>query len=147
MKHLVTLIFAFVAMSSCLFAQIKAGKVDTVQHATIYSCPHHPKYVSGQPGKCPTCGMELSMSAKEQMKANTFKNYSCPVHVNIAKHNPGKCPKCGKALSLSQKEQMKAETVKLYTCPMHPDVSLTKDGVCPKCGKVLAEKKKAKKSK
>lgn len=146
MKQLLILIVALFASSSCLFAQTKADKIDTAQHATFYTCPMHPNYVSHQAGKCPTCGMELSLSTKEQMKANVTKNYTCPVHVEVAQHDPGKCPKCGKALTLSPKEQMKAEVVKLYTCPMHPDVALTKDGICPKCGKAAVEKKQSKKA-
>jgi transcription initiation factor IIE alpha subunit len=85
--------------------------------------------------------MELTLSAKEQMKASQVKNYTCPIHVTVVKHDPGKCPKCGRKMNLSPKEQMKAEVVKLYTCPMHPEVSLDKEGVCPKCGKALTEKK------
>lgn len=141
MKRLLFLIAAFFATSPLLFGQTKADKIDTAQHATFYTCPTHPDYVSRQPGKCPKCGMELTLSTKEQMKAGTVKNYTCPVHVDVVRHDPGKCPKCGKALTLSLKEQMKADVVKRYTCPMHPDVSLTKEGICPKCGKALVEKK------
>jgi len=128
-------------MSSSVFAQTKAGKADTTQHATYYTCPMHPDVESLQPGKCPKCGMDLNLSGKEQMKASVTKSYSCPVHLDVASHNPGNCPKCGRKMNLSSKEQMKAEVAKVYTCPMHPDVALDKEGVCPKCGKDLVEKK------
>ena len=85
--------------------------------------------------------MELSLSAKERMKADISKTYNCPVHLNVTSHNPGKCPKCGRKMNLSPKEQMKAEVMKIYTCPMHPEVALDKDGNCPKCGKPLIERK------
>ena len=141
MKKIIILTVSFLVASSCVFAQTKAGKADTTQHATYYACPSHPDVVNYEPGKCPKCGMELTLSPKEQIKASVSKNYACPVHLTVTSHDPGKCPKCGKKLNLSPKEQMKAEAVKLYTCPMHPEVSLDKDGVCPKCGKELIEKK------
>ena len=111
------------------------------QAKPVYTCPMHPEITQEKPNKCPKCGMELSLSAKEQMKAKEMKSYACPVHLDVTKHDPGKCPKCGKKLTLSSKEQMKAEVVKLYTCPMHPEVALDKEGNCPKCGKTLVEKK------
>jgi transcription initiation factor IIE alpha subunit len=140
MKKLIFLSVAFVFASSSIFSQ-KAGKVDTVKHATYYTCPSHPEFTSKAPGKCPKCGMELTLSTKEQMKSEVTKNYTCPVHLDVTKHDPGKCPKCGKKLNLSPKEQMKAQVVKLYTCPMHPEVALDKEGNCPKCGNTLVEKK------
>lgn len=141
MKKIFTLVITFLVASPMLFAQTKAGKIDKEKHATYYTCPKHSDVVSDKPGKCPQCGMDLSLSTKEQVKAKVTKNYTCPVHVEIATHDPGKCPKCGKKLALSQKEQMKAEVTKVYTCSMHPDVALDKDGVCPKCGQELVEKK------
>ena len=144
MKKIMSIMMIFFVAASSLFAQTKAGKTDTTAHASFYSCPHHPGIVSHQPGKCSICGMQLSLSGKEQMKVSETKNYTCPVHLDVTSHNPGQCPKCGKKMSLSQKEQMKAEVTKLYTCPMHPDVALDKDGVCPKCGKALVKKKQSK---
>jgi len=135
---------AFSIMTITVFSQEKAGKKDTTQHTTFYSCPKHSDIVSDKPGKCPKCGMDLNLSSKEQMKARITKNYNCPVHLDITKHNPGKCPKCGRKLNLSPKEQMKAEVMKIYTCPMHPEVALDKEGKCPKCGTALVEKKQNK---
>ena len=132
---------SLLAASSFVFAQTKAGKADTAQHAAYYTCPMHPDVVSLQAGKCPKCGMDLNLTSKEQMKAGVTKSYTCPVHLDVVSHNPGKCPQCGRKMNLSSKEQMKAEVAKVYTCPMHPDVALDKDGVCPKCGKELVEKK------
>ena len=141
MKRIVTFIVLFITTTNCIFAQTKAGKSDTTQHAKYYSCPNHPEVTSQTSGKCPKCGMKFSLSGKEQMKAGVVKNYTCPVHLDVAQHDPGKCPKCGRKLNLSLKEQMKAEVTKIYTCPMHPEVALDKDGNCPKCGKPLVEKK------
>ncbi|MEP6724314.1 MAG: heavy metal-binding domain-containing protein [Bacteroidota bacterium] len=144
MKKIINVLIAILIAAPSLFAQSKAGKTDTMQHAKFYSCPHHPGITSAHAGKCSICGMDLMLSGKEQMKANEVKNYACPVHLDVTSHNPGQCPRCGKKMSLSLKEQMKAEVTKLYTCPMHPEVALNKDGVCPKCGKALVEKKQSK---
>lgn len=141
MKKLAFLVFLLSITSTCILAQSKAGRVDTMKHSTFYSCPKHPEVTGHKPGKCPKCGMELTLSTKEQMKSSQLKNYTCPVHLDVAQHDPGKCPKCGKKLNLSLKEQMKAEVTKQYTCPMHPEISLDKEGNCPKCGKDLVEKK------
>ncbi|MEO5562079.1 MAG: heavy metal-binding domain-containing protein [Chitinophagaceae bacterium] len=144
MKKTIILAVAFLITSPSLFSQTKAGRIDTAQHATYYSCHMHPDVVSDKPGKCSKCGMDLSLTKKEQMKAGVTKNYVCPVHMDITKHDPGKCPKCGKKLALSTKEQMKTEVMKIYTCPMHPEVALDKEGNCPKCGTALIEKKQGK---
>jgi hypothetical protein len=142
MKKIIIFAFMLFFTSPEILAQGKAGKTDTSKHTTFYSCPMHPDVVRNKPGKCPICGMELTLSGKEQMKTAVVKNYVCPLHRDVVSHDPGKCPKCGRKLNLSLKEQMKADVTKLYTCPMHPEVALTKEGVCPKCGRALVEKKK-----
>lgn len=144
MKKLTIIAIAILIGSSSLFAQTKAGKVDTLDHKNFYSCPQHPELTSHEPGKCTKCGMELSLSGKQQMKAGQSKAYTCPVHLDVTSHDPAQCPKCGKKLSVSRKEQMKTEVTRMYTCPMHPAVALDKEGNCPKCGKLLVEKKQIK---
>jgi transcription initiation factor IIE alpha subunit len=144
MRKIIALTVAVFIATTCLFAQTKAGKIDTSPKYSLYACPTHPEVTGHKPGTCPKCGMAFVLSSKEQMKAETVKNYTCPVHTDVTSHNPGQCPKCGKKMNLSGKEQMKAEVTKIYTCPMHPQVALTKDGVCPKCGTALVEKKKTK---
>ena len=141
MKKLLVLTIVIFGSTGFLLAQNKAGKTDTTVHASYYTCAHHPGVKSDIAGKCPICGMTLSLSGKEQIKAATTKNYVCPVHLDVTSHDAGKCPKCGKKLHLSAKEQMKAEIAKVYTCPMHPSIALDKEGNCPKCGMSLVEKK------
>jgi transcription initiation factor IIE alpha subunit len=141
MKKIIILAVAFLVSLPVLFAQEKAGKQDTTQHAVYYTCSMHADVIMNKPGKCPKCGMDLNLSAKEDLKSKITKTYTCPVHLSATSHNPGKCPICGKKLNLSSKEQMKAEVGKVYTCPMHPEVALDKDGKCPKCGIALVEKK------
>lgn len=142
MKKIIILTVAFFIASPTLFAQTKAGKVDTTKHIALYTCPMHDSVAMKKPGNCPICGMKLELSKKEQMKKAVTKTYTCPLHPDVLSHDPGKCPQCGRKLNLSPKEQMKAKVVKLYTCPMHPEVALDKDGKCPKCGTALVEKKK-----
>src|SRR5215203_3890416 len=135
MKKFIMLMIAALTISSVsVFAQEKAGKKDTTQSAVLYICPMHPDVKMDNAGKCPKCGMELSVSNKEEMKIAVTKNYTCPVHADVISASSGKCPQCGKKLMLSKKEEMKTEVMKSYTCPMHPDVASDKGGKCPKCG-------------
>ena len=121
-------------------AQEKAGKTDSTQHAVFYSCPKHPGVTSNTPGKCPTCGMDLNLSKKEEMKTGITKSYACPVHTDMTSVDAGKCPKCSKEMQLSAKEKMKAGVTKSYVCPMHKDQVCDKSGNCPKCGMAMVEK-------
>ena len=114
-----------------------AGTVIT----TYYACPMHPDVTSDKPGKCSKCGMDLTLSKKEQLKKEVVKLYTCPMHTDVTSDKPGKCSKCGMDLLLSKKEQLKREVVKLYACPMHQDVTSYKSGKCSKCGMDLVEKK------
>jgi len=143
MKKLVLLATVLFMASTAIFAQTKAGRIDTTKHESYYTCSMHPDVMSDKAGNCPKCGMKMHLSLKEHMKAEVTKNYNCPVHVEVTSHDPGKCPKCGKKMQLSLKEQMKAEVTRIYTCPMHPEVALDKDGKCPKCGTALVEKKRS----
>lgn len=124
MKKIFVLIITVFTFSPVVFSQYKAGRTDTMQHATFGS----------------GCGAKRSLSVKEQMKTDTSKNHNCPVMVSVAKHDPSMCPQCGPKRSLSPKEEMKAGVTKIYTCPMHPDVPLDKNGLCSKC-KVQVEEK------
>ena len=141
MKKIIILALGLLFTSLGVFAQ--KAKKDTTLHMTLYSyaCPTHPNFVGNKPGKCPKCGMDLSLSAKEQMKRDVTKTYNCPAHTDVVSTQKGKCPQCGKKLNLSQKEKMKMEVMKKYTCSMHPDVASDKPGKCPDCGMALAEKK------
>jgi uncharacterized paraquat-inducible protein A len=122
------------------FSQDTAGQVIKMhKHKSEkmkYTCPMHPEVISGKPGKCPRCGMDMKMMAKEK----TAGLYSCPVHPEVMSDKPGKCPECGTALSLSLKEKMKMEVMKIYSCPLHPDVTSNKPGKCSRCGTDLKAK-------
>ena len=135
------LLIAALTISSVSVIAQKAGKKDTVQHVALYSCPMHPDVKMDKPGKCPQCGMDLSISTKEEMKKQVTKAYTCPVHADVVSDKSGKCPQCGKKLILSKKEEMKADVMKTYCCSMHPDVVSDKRGKCPKCGMEMTMKK------
>ena len=137
------MIAALTISSVSVFAQEKAGKKDTTQHIVLYTCSMHPDLKMDKAGKCPKCGMELTVSKKEDMKAAVTKSYTCPVHADVISANSGKCPQCGKNLSLSKKESMKAEVMKTFCCSMHPNVTSDKPGKCPKCGMEMTMKKEA----
>ena len=62
-----------------------------------YACPMHPEMTSDKPGKCSKCGMNMTLSKKEQMKADIVK-YTCSMHPEVVQDKPGKCPKCSMEL-------------------------------------------------
>src|SRR6188508_843276 len=111
-KFMMLMIAALTISSVSVFAQEKAGKKDTTQNTVLYTCPMHPDVKMDKAGKCPKCGMDLSLSKKEEMKKQATKTYICPVHADVISDKSGKCPQCGKNLSLSKKEQMKVEVMK-----------------------------------
>ncbi|MFP5040005.1 heavy metal-binding domain-containing protein [Parasediminibacterium sp. JCM 36343] len=125
-------------LSVTVFAQIKGGRKDTMQHTKYYTCPKHDTIAMKLPGNCPICGMKLNLSKKEAAKIAQSKTYICPSHPTEVSDKPGKCSVCGMNLNLSAKEKAKLG----YTCPMHPSVRIDKDGKCPKCGMALTPVKK-----
>ena len=100
------LLMAGITISSVsVFAQEKAGKRDTIQHVALYSCSIHTDVKMDKAAKCPQCGMDLSLTKKEEMKRQVTGTYTCPVHADVISDKSGKCPDCGKKLSLSKKGQ------------------------------------------
>ena len=143
MKNVVLLAALILSVSSRVFAQTKAGKKDAAQHTVFYTCPTHPDVKSDKPGKCPKCGMELTLSKKEQLKKDVAKTYTCPVHADVVSNYPGKCPECGSKLVVNRKGSKQGTVV--YTCGMHHDVVSDTPEKCPICGMALVEKKDNKK--
>src|SRR5688572_1689804 len=96
MKKLFVLSITIIICSTYIFAQTKAERADTTKHLTYYSCPMHPEVAANKGGTCAKCGMELTLSGKEKMKASLSDNYNCPVHLKVTSHDPANCPKCGR---------------------------------------------------
>ena len=93
------LMAVFTISSVSVFAQEKAGKKDTTQHTVLYTCSMHPDVKVNAPGKCPKCGMDLSLSKKEEMKKQVTKTYTCAVDLDVVSDKSGTCPKCGMKLT------------------------------------------------
>ncbi|MDX2048085.1 MAG: heavy metal-binding domain-containing protein [Chitinophagaceae bacterium] len=141
MRSLKMLLMAALSiMTITVFSQEKAGRKDTAQHITFYTCPKHSDVTSEKEGYCSKCGMKLELSLKEKMKREVTKNYTCPIHAEVVSNKPGKCSKCSSKLVVDRKGSK--QTTIGYTCSMHPDVASDKSGKCPKCNMDLVEKKK-----
>ena len=120
-------------------ANLPASKTGTTILAN-YSCPMHPDFVSDKSGSCPKCGMDLTLSKKEQMKKEVMKLYTCPMHSEVVSRNPGTCAKCSSKLVVDRRGSKQASTV--YTCSMHPGEVSAKAGKCPACGMDMEAKTK-----
>ena len=104
-----------------------------------YNCPMHPEVGSSKPGKCPKCEMDLTLSKKEQMKAEVTHTYTCPMHADVVSANAGTCSKCSSKLVVDRTGSKQGKIV--YTCAMHPDVASDKPGKCPKCDMDMTQEK------
>ena len=130
--HKILLMAVLTIISTSLFAQdtsmhnMKMHKMDRMK----YSCPMHAEVTSNKPGKCSTCGMDMTKMKEHNME----KMYCCAKHPTVKSDKPGKCPKCGSTLNLSPKEKMKMGVMNMYSCPMHAEVTSKKSGKCPTCG-------------
>lgn len=74
-------------------------------------------------------GGSVSLSAKEQMKAEVTKSHSYSTNT-IANSYLSKCPQCKQEVVVNRTSSKQAS--KAYTCGMHP-ASACKEGICPVC--------------
>ncbi|MEJ7828448.1 MAG: heavy metal-binding domain-containing protein [Segetibacter sp.] len=143
MKTIIMLLIATFATLGAV-AQKSKGKPPAAKAGTTtianYSCPMHAEIVSKKEGKCPKCGMDLTLSKKEQMKTEVSKLYTCPSHAEVASNSPGTCAKCSSKLVVDRRGSKQGKTV--YTCPMHPNEIRDKPGKCPECGMAMEAKAK-----
>ena len=94
---------AFSIMTFTAISQEKAGRKDTTNHPTFYTCPKHSDVKSEKAGNCSICGMKLELTPKEKMKMEVVKKYTCSMHSDVTSKTPGKCPTCNMDLVESKK--------------------------------------------
>lgn len=73
----------------------------TQNYKVTYTCSMHPEIVTGLPGKCPKCGMDLDKKVSKNVdntKSTKKKYYACKVHSEIKSGSKGNCSICGKKL-------------------------------------------------
>ena len=115
-------------------AQKSKGNVKNPKPPVItiqYTCPMHSDMVSNKPGKCSKCGMDLSLSKKEQMKQEVTNTYTCPMHKEVVSTHESICAKCSSKLVIDRGSSKHATSV--YTCSMHSQVAGNERDKCPIC--------------
>ena len=97
MKSIIICLTATFISFGAFSQKAKQNADTTLQSYLTYSCSMHPQYVSNVPAKCPVCNDDMTLSKKEQMKAEVVKLYTCPMD-KVISTEPGKCPKCNMAM-------------------------------------------------
>ena len=143
MKTIIILLIATFATLNT-FAQKSKANVPASKTGTTflsnYTCPMHPNVMSNTTGKCPKCGMDLTLSKKEQLKREVVKLYTCPMHPEVVSNCAGTCAKCSSKLVVNRTSSKHGETV--YSCSMHPDETSATPGKCHVCGMDMTAKAK-----
>jgi FtsP/CotA-like multicopper oxidase with cupredoxin domain len=111
-----------------------------------FSCPMHPEVTSGEPGRCPKCGMKLtpvagpvhqdtdhgaaamesSPSVQDRASDVTATGFACPMHPEVTGSGPTECPKCG--MWLEPVGATTAETPSGIPASAHDDAGSGLDG-------------------
>jgi len=95
MKTIFTICLVFVASIVLAQSDIKIEKAPKHKTNEVFSCPMHPEILSGNPGKCPKCGMELVLKTQkthlEEKATPAPKNgkLSLTDQIRLAKSNLG----------------------------------------------------------
>lgn len=73
------LVFLVLVMTTqSLFSQNDSTKTQSVD-SVVYTCPMHPDIVSGKPGKCPKCAMDL-VQKNPSSSEHKMNMMMCPMH-------------------------------------------------------------------
>jgi len=73
------------------------------QADTVWVCAMCPDVEASEPGRCPTCGMNLVPKVAEaepaaghsgHARTNEVREWTCGMHPSIRSQQPGKCPVC-----------------------------------------------------
>jgi hypothetical protein len=94
MKTLIVYSLAMFVSITAFSQKTKQNADTTLKSYLTYRCSMHLQYVSNVSAKCPACNSDMTLSKKEQMKAEVVKLYTCPMDSVISTQS-GKCPKCG----------------------------------------------------
>ncbi|MBI3715753.1 MAG: heavy metal translocating P-type ATPase [Betaproteobacteria bacterium] len=94
--------------------------ISEASSTATYTCPMHPEIRQALPGKCPKCGMTLTLATATST-------------------GHGECCGHGKAAPVQITSSPQAAPVAgaTYTCPMHPEILRNAPGDCPLCGMAL----------
>lgn len=123
------------------FEEVKKGAEAPVKTPApaqdVYICPMHPEVVSGKPGKCPKCKMDLVKKPGDAAQIlpghADHEHWFCSMHPEVLSDHPGDCPKCGMKLEPKPASLDQEPWAEGYTCPMHPDRMQDNEGPCPWC--------------
>lgn len=121
------------------FYQLRRGSAGSESSASakqVWTCGMDPQVIQDHPGKCPICGMNLTLQEQGREPATMEKltadapaeeNYQCPMHPAIVQDHPGDCPACGMKLvkmkgstAETEKSDGSMHRVSYYRSPMDP---------------------------
>ena len=106
---MIRILFACLLLITCKNSDnsVKVVQVEQLSNETgsYYTCSMHPEIRESKPGKCPICGMNLTLVEVDDTDDHAGHDhgsggyYTCSMHPEIRESKPGKCPICGMNLT------------------------------------------------